>query len=44
MTTIAIETLAGDGGFGAYLAKPEGEAKGAILVIQEIFVDSVTDL
>src|SRR5689334_10242434 len=36
-TTIAIETLAGDGGFGAYLAEPEGTPKGAIVVIQEIF-------
>lgn len=36
-TTIAIETLAGDGAFSAYLAEPEGEPKGAILVIQEIF-------
>jgi len=36
-TTIAIETLAGDGGFGAYLAEPDGAAKGAIVVIQEIF-------
>ena len=36
-TTIAIETLAGDGGFGAYLAEPEGPPKGAIVVIQEIF-------
>lgn len=36
-TTIAIETLTGDGGFGAYLAEPEGTPKGAIVVIQEIF-------
>lgn len=36
-TTIAIETLDGDGGFGAYLAAPEGTPKGAIVVIQEIF-------
>jgi carboxymethylenebutenolidase len=37
MTTIAIETLTGDGGFAAYLAEPEGPPKGAIVVIQEIF-------
>lgn len=37
MATIAIETLAGDGGFAAYLAEPEGTPKGAIVVIQEIF-------
>ena len=37
MTTIAIETLDGDGGFSAYLAEPEGTPKGAIVVIQEIF-------
>jgi len=36
-TTIAIETLDGDGGFGAYLAEPDGAPKGAIVVIQEIF-------
>ena len=35
--TIAIETLTGDGGFGAYLTEPEGTPKGAIVVIQEIF-------
>jgi carboxymethylenebutenolidase len=34
---IEVETLAGDGSFGAYLAEPNGEPKGAILVIQEIF-------
>jgi carboxymethylenebutenolidase len=37
MTTIAIETLAGDGGFAAYLAAPTAPPKGAIVVIQEIF-------
>ncbi len=37
MATIAIETLDGDGGFGAYLAEPEGTPRGAIVVIQEIF-------
>jgi carboxymethylenebutenolidase len=36
-TTIAIETLGGDGGFSAYLAEPEGTPRGAIVVIQEIF-------
>ena len=36
-TTIAIETLDGDGGFSAYLAEPEGTPKGAVVVIQEIF-------
>jgi carboxymethylenebutenolidase len=35
--TIAIETLAGDGGFSAYLAEPGGTPKGAVVVIQEIF-------
>jgi carboxymethylenebutenolidase len=37
MTSIAIETLDGEGSFGAYLAKPEGAPRGAIVVIQEIF-------
>jgi carboxymethylenebutenolidase len=37
MTTIAIETLGGDGAFSAYLAQPEGTPRGAIVVIQEIF-------
>jgi carboxymethylenebutenolidase len=37
MTTIAIETLTGDGGFSAYMAEPEGTPRGAIVVIQEIF-------
>ncbi|MBC2776289.1 dienelactone hydrolase family protein [Parasphingopyxis marina] len=32
-----IETLEGDQMFGAYRAAPEGEAKAAIIVIQEIF-------
>jgi carboxymethylenebutenolidase len=36
-TTIAIETLAGDGGFSAYLAEPAESPKGAVVVIQEIF-------
>jgi carboxymethylenebutenolidase len=34
---IEVQTLAADGSFGAYLAEPNGEPKGAILVIQEIF-------
>lgn len=32
-----IPTLEGDASFGAYVAKPEGTPKGAIIVIQEIF-------
>lgn len=32
-----IPTLEGDASFGAYVAKPKGAAKGAIIVIQEIF-------
>ena len=34
---IEIETRAGDGRFAAYVARPEGDAKAAIIVIQEIF-------
>ena len=34
---IEIEALAGDGRFGVYCARPEGEPKAAIIVIQEIF-------
>jgi len=37
MPQIAIETLAHDGRFNAWLAEPEGTPKGAIIVIQEIF-------
>ena len=37
MGRIAIETLAGDGAFSAYLAEPKGTPRGAIVVIQEIF-------
>ncbi len=37
MPRIAIETLAHDGRFSAYLAEPAGTPKGAIIVIQEIF-------
>jgi carboxymethylenebutenolidase len=33
----AIPTLEGDAQFGAYVAPPEGTARGAIIVIQEIF-------
>ena len=32
-----IPTLEGDASFGAYIARPQGPAKGAIIVIQEIF-------
>ena len=34
---VAIEALDGQGRFDAYVAKPEGQAKAAIIVIQEIF-------
>ena len=34
---IRIDTLDGNGSFGAYLAEPEGTPRGAIVVIQEIF-------
>jgi carboxymethylenebutenolidase len=37
MAVIEIDTLQGDGRFGAYLAEPEGVPRGAIVVIQEIF-------
>jgi carboxymethylenebutenolidase len=37
MTSIRIDTLGGDGSFDAYLSEPEGEPRGAIVVIQEIF-------
>jgi carboxymethylenebutenolidase len=37
MARIRIETLDHDGSFDAYAAEPEGEAKAAIIVIQEIF-------
>jgi carboxymethylenebutenolidase len=37
MARIHIDTLEGDGSFGAYVAEPEGTPKAAILVIQEIF-------
>ncbi|WP_380784650.1 dienelactone hydrolase family protein [Sphingomonas sp. R86521] len=35
--TITIDTLDGSGRFSAYIAKPQTEAKAAIVVIQEIF-------
>src|SRR6185436_8670703 len=35
--TVPISTLAGDCSFLAYCARPEGEPRGAIIVIQEIF-------
>lgn len=35
--TVSIPTLSGKGSFNAYVARPAGEAKAAILVIQEIF-------
>ncbi|MXP44461.1 dienelactone hydrolase family protein [Allopontixanthobacter sediminis] len=35
--TATIQTLSGEGSFEAYVAKPAGNAKAAILVIQEIF-------
>ena len=34
---ISIPTLADDGAFGAYIARPDGPVNGAIIVIQEIF-------
>ncbi len=37
MPKIQIDTLEGDARFDAYLAEPEGEPRGAIVVIQEIF-------
>ncbi|MDQ4088161.1 MAG: dienelactone hydrolase family protein [Pseudomonadota bacterium] len=37
MARIRIDTLAGDGGFDAHMAEPEGTPRGAIVVIQEIF-------
>lgn len=37
MAMIDVATLDGDGSFQAYLAEPNGDPRGAILVIQEIF-------
>ncbi|MFL6863265.1 MAG: dienelactone hydrolase family protein, partial [Allosphingosinicella sp.] len=34
---VRIDTLAGDGGFDAYVAEPSGPPRAAIIVIQEIF-------
>lgn len=35
--TVSISTLSGDESFGAYVARPAGEPRAAIIVIQEIF-------
>ena len=35
--TVNVPTLSGDTSFSAYVARPEGEEKAAIVVIQEIF-------
>jgi carboxymethylenebutenolidase len=35
--TVRIDTLSGNDSFDAYVARPEGKAKAAIVVIQEIF-------
>lgn len=35
--TVEISTLAGDGAFSAYVARPSGTPRAAIIVIQEIF-------
>lgn len=35
--TVKVPTLSGDKSFSAYVARPEGDAKAAIVVIQEIF-------
>lgn len=35
--SVEITTLAGDGAFSAYVARPDGPPRGAIVVIQEIF-------
>jgi carboxymethylenebutenolidase len=37
MAMIDVPTLEGDGSFEAYIAEPEGTARGTIIVIQEIF-------
>jgi carboxymethylenebutenolidase len=37
MAMIDVATLEGSGSFQAYLAEPDGDPRGAILVIQEIF-------
>ena len=35
--TVTISTLSGESSFNAYIARPAGEAKAAIVVLQEIF-------
>lgn len=37
MSTVTIPTLEGDAHFTGYLARPDGSAKAAVIVIQEIF-------
>lgn len=37
MTTVTIPTLEGDASFNGYIARPQGSAKAAVIVIQEIF-------
>ena len=37
MATIDVPTLEDDGSFKAYIAEPEGDPRGAIVIIQEIF-------
>jgi len=37
MTTVTIPTLDSDASFSGYIARPEGGAKAAVIVIQEIF-------
>jgi carboxymethylenebutenolidase len=35
--TVTVDTLSGDGNFSAYVARPAGDPRAAIVVIQEIF-------
>ena len=35
--TLTIQTLDGEGSFSAYVARPSGDPRAAIVVIQEIF-------
>jgi carboxymethylenebutenolidase len=37
MSTVTIPTLEGDASFAGYIARPDGAAKAAVIVIQEIF-------
>ena len=37
MTSVTIPTLEGDTHFTGYIARPQGPAKAAVIVIQEIF-------